>query len=230
MADSRSARTDIAGQSGAVVECRESRRGPERHETARSAPNRPRTAQWPPKAGLDRWSRQRWIMGSSAAVVWSQATRAASEAEVGRVGADRWLGIGQTTGPIAPTTAPCCAGKACGTQASSGKAQQTATYQVVGVTLREPLTKTLADRELAIAHVHISRILAVIEQHAGDKAARAIGQHEVEAQRIATSFQLPELTNGTGSHCIQLRRGRVISKNYCRKYESTTMLELNILR
>src|SRR6516225_8399167 len=71
-------------------------------------------------------------------------------------------------------------------------------YQIVGVALREPFTKAIADRELAVSRLHISRILAVIEQFAGKKAARsAVGDHQVKVQRIAPPFQSPELTNGT---------------------------------
>src|SRR5262249_47738958 len=72
--------------------------------------------------------------------------------------------------------------------------------QIIGVALREPFAKAIADRELAVSRMHISGILAVIEQVAGGKTARStLGDHQVEIQRIAAPFQSPELTNGTGS-------------------------------
>src|SRR5262249_54967622 len=71
-------------------------------------------------------------------------------------------------------------------------------YQIVGVALREPFAKAIADLELAVSRTHISRILAVIEQFAREKAARsAVGDHQVKVQRIAAPFQSPELANGT---------------------------------
>src|SRR5262245_32138405 len=77
--------------------------------------------------------------------------------------------------------------------------------QIVGVSLREPFTKAIADRELAVSRIHISRILAVIEQFAGEKAAcSAVGDHQVKVQRIAPPFQSPELTNGAGAGYRQI--------------------------
>src|SRR5262249_13959887 len=85
-------------------------------------------------------------------------------------------------------------------------------YQIVGVALREPFTKAVADRELAVSRLHISRILAVIEQFAGEKAGRStVGDHQVKVQRIAPPFQSPELTNGTRSSYRQIDQLEIVT-------------------
>src|SRR5262249_48015036 len=84
--------------------------------------------------------------------------------------------------------------------------------QIIGVALRESLTKAIADRKLAISRIHISRILAVIEQFAGEKAARsAVGDHQVKVQRIAPPFQSPELTNGTRAGYRQVDQLEIVT-------------------
>src|SRR5262249_54465138 len=107
----------------AAAVCREWHRGPERHECARSAPNRPRTVQWLPRAAPDD--------GHARDGSWAPAPpwldrkrneRLRKQEAQGPVEIVGWW-IGRTAGPIALTTAPCCADKACGTEASSGKAQ-----------------------------------------------------------------------------------------------------------
>src|SRR6516225_8829661 len=85
-------------------------------------------------------------------------------------------------------------------------------YQILGVALREPFTKAIADRELAVSRLHVSRILAVIEQFAGEKAARStVGDHQVKVQRIATPFQSPELTNGTRTGYRQIDQLEIVA-------------------
>ena len=64
--------------------------------------------------------------------------------------------------------------------------------------MRETLTEAIADRELAVCRGDIRRVLAVIEQRAGEKAAgSAVGQHKVEVQRITAPLQPPELADWT---------------------------------
>src|SRR5262249_20204450 len=110
----------------AATVCRELHRGAERHESACSAPYRPRTAQWPPRVAPDdghakdgSWARAPRWPGRR------QSERPRKQAVEGPLPTVGWR-IGRTTGPIAPTMARCCAGKACETQASSGKVLRTA--------------------------------------------------------------------------------------------------------
>src|SRR5262249_17387464 len=84
--------------------------------------------------------------------------------------------------------------------------------QIVGVALRESLTKAIADRELAVSRMHISGILAIIEQFVGEKAARsAVGHHQIKVQRVATFFQSPDLTNGTRSGYRQVDQVEIVT-------------------
>src|SRR5262249_27016844 len=108
---------------GAAAVCREWHSGTERHGSACSAPYRPRTVQWLPRAAPDDGHAKD---GSWApAPPWPdrrQSERPRKQVVEGPLPIVGWR-IGPTAGLIAPTMARCYAGKACGIRASSGKAQ-----------------------------------------------------------------------------------------------------------